>query len=98
MADTEKTVDSNPGAEKPFTTRILEKVKSEVMVKVGAKYKHFKGMEVTVLMIAKDSDTLEDIVVYKELSDGSIWIRPAKNWFDKIVRPGIDSSRFVEIT
>jgi len=68
------------------------------MVKIGAKYRHFKGIEVLVLMIAKDSDTLEDLVVYRELSDNSIWVRPAKNWFDRIVRPGIDAPRFVEMT
>ena len=67
------------------------------MVKIGAKYRHFKGMEVQVLHIAKDCETLEDIVVYKELSDNGIWIRPVANWFDRIVRPGIDSARFTEI-
>ena len=67
------------------------------MPKIGAKYRHFKGIKVQVLHIAKDCETLEDLVVYKELSDGSIWIRPAKNWFDQITRPGIDTPRFVEI-
>lgn len=67
------------------------------MVKVGTKYRHFKGIEVQVLYIARDSETLENMVVYRELSDGSIWIRPEKNWFDQIVRPGIDQPRFTEM-
>ncbi|MCL1891678.1 MAG: DUF1653 domain-containing protein [Alphaproteobacteria bacterium] len=67
------------------------------MIKVGAKYRHFKGCEVEILMIAKDSETLEDLVVYRELSDGSIWVRLAKNWSDQIVRPGVNQPRFVEI-
>ncbi len=67
------------------------------MIKVGAKYRHFKGIEVEVLYIAKDYETLEDLVVYRELSDNSIWVRPAKNWSDQIVRPGVNQPRFLEI-
>ncbi|MDR1207500.1 MAG: DUF1653 domain-containing protein [Rickettsiales bacterium] len=67
------------------------------MIKIGAKYRHFKGIIVEVLMIAKDSDTLEDLVVYRELSDNSIWARSAKQWFDQITRPGVDAPRFTEI-
>ena len=66
-------------------------------IKPGAKYRHLKGIDVEVILIAKDSDTLEDLVVYRELSDNSVWVRPAKNWFDHIVRPGIDAPRFTEI-
>lgn len=67
------------------------------MIKVGSKYMHFKGIKVEVLMIARDCETLEDLVVYRELLDGSIWVRPAKNWSDIIVRPGINQPRFVLI-
>lgn len=42
-------------------------------VKVGAKYKHFKGSIVEVLMLAKDSETLEEMVVYKH--DNKNWVR-----------------------
>lgn len=47
------------------------------MVKTGDKYKHFKGKIVEIVCIAKDSETLDDIVVYKE-EDGTIWVRPYK--------------------
>jgi hypothetical protein len=66
-------------------------------IKIGAKYRHFKGMQVRVLGIAKDSETTEDMVIYLELADGVVWVRPAKAWFDRIVRPGIDSPRFTEV-
>ena len=66
-------------------------------VKIGGLYRHFKDCKVRVLGIAKDCETLENMVVYLELSDGSIWVRPEKNWFDQIVRPGINSPRFTEI-
>ena len=45
-------------------------------IKVGNKYRHFKGMEVIVLTIAKDSETLEDMVVYKHLDKEEYWVRP----------------------
>jgi len=43
-------------------------------MKSGDKYKHFKGKIVEIICLAKDSETLEDIVVYKE-EDGTIWVR-----------------------
>lgn len=46
-------------------------------VKIGKKYKHFKGKEYLVLYIAKHSETLEDMVVYKALyGKQGIWVRP----------------------
>ena len=45
-------------------------------VKTG-RYRHFKGNEYELLYIAKDSETLEDMVVYKALyGEGGIWVRP----------------------
>ena len=41
---------------------------------VGEKYRHFKGMEITILAIAKDTETLEEMVVYEH--DGENWVRP----------------------
>ena len=40
-------------------------------VKIG-KYRHFKGKIITVLYLAKDSETLEDLVVYKHDEDNQI--------------------------
>ena len=58
------------------------------MVKIGAKYRHFKGIEVRVLGIAKDSETLEDMVIYLELSDGSMGIVIAAKGKD-LMRPEV---------
>lgn len=44
-------------------------------IKVGKKYRHFKGMEVLVEVIAKDSETLEKMVVYKHLGENEYWVR-----------------------
>ena len=43
---------------------------------VGKKYRHFKGHLYKVLLIAKDSETLKDVIVYQDLSDNTkIWVR-----------------------
>lgn len=43
-------------------------------IELGSKYQHFKGNIVEVLLIAKNSETLEDMVVYNH--DGEVWVRP----------------------
>ena len=45
-------------------------------VKVGKKYRHFKGYIMEVLALAKHSETKEDIVVYKHIDDDQVWVRP----------------------
>ena len=65
--------------------------------KVGAKYRHFKGMTVRVLGHSKDSETLVDMVIYLELTDGQVWVRPVTMWFDHIERPGVSGPRFTEV-
>lgn len=45
-------------------------------VKKG-KYRHFKGNEYEVIDIGFDSETCEEVVIYKALyGDGNIWVRP----------------------
>ncbi len=51
-------------------------------VEVGRKYKHFKGTIYTVIAIAKNSETLEDMVVYKH--DDKIWVRPYDMFVSKV--------------
>ena len=66
-------------------------------IKIG-KYRHFKGNEYEVLFIAKNSETLEDMVVYRALyGDGAIWVRPASMWNDQIERDGVICKRFTYI-
>lgn len=53
-------------------------------VKVGNIYRHFKGMKVKVIALAKDSETLEDMVVYEHLDTNEIWVRPYKMFVSKV--------------
>ncbi|MBE6988826.1 MAG: DUF1653 domain-containing protein [Ruminococcaceae bacterium] len=66
-------------------------------VKKG-KYRHFKGNEYELLCIAKDSETLEDMVVYKALyGEGGVWVRPLAMWNETVVRDGVEYKRFTYI-
>lgn len=53
-------------------------------VEVGKTYRHFKGNKVIVLNIGKDSETLEDLVIYKHVDDDQIWVRPYKMFVSKV--------------
>ena len=68
-----------------------------MVIKPG-KYRHFKGNEYQVLYNAKDSENLQDMVVYKALyGDGQIWVRPAKMWDETVIRDGKEFKRFTYI-
>ncbi len=62
------------------------------------KYRHFKGGEYEVLGFAKDSETLETMVIYRALyGDKGVWVRPAKMWNEEVVRDGKIYRRFTYI-
>ena len=62
-------------------------------------YRHFKGGLYRLIGLAKDSETLEDIVVYQALyGDKQMWTRPAQMFFGKVERDGKVMDRFEEIS
>lgn len=62
------------------------------------KYRHFKGKEYQVLGMAKHSETLEPMVVYKALyGEGGLWVRPAAMWNEQVERDGYCGPRFAFI-
>lgn len=67
-------------------------------IKAG-RYRHFKGNEYEVLFVAKHSETLEDMVVYRALyGDGGVWVRPVSMWNETVERDGKVYQRFTRIT
>ncbi len=66
---------------------------------IGEHYKHFKGNEYEIVALAKHSETLEDLVVYKALYDeGQIWVRPANMFSDmKTLEDGTQVQRFTKV-
>ena len=62
---------------------------------IGREFRHFKGNLYRLEGFAKDSETLEPMVVYRALyGDGGLWVRPAKMFFETIERDGRKIKRF----
>ena len=66
-------------------------------IKLG-KYRHFKGNEYEVIGIARHSESMQEMVVYRALyGDGGLWVRPAEMWQDTVTREGVTYQRFTYI-
>jgi len=64
------------------------------MIKLG-KYKHYKGKEYEVIGVAKHSETLEEMVVYRALYDEhKLWVRPLKMFLEDVEVDGRKVPRF----
>lgn len=50
-------------------------------IEIGSKWQHFKGDIMEVFAIAKHSETLEDMVIYKHLD--TIWARPIASFLSE---------------
>ena len=62
---------------------------------IGREFRHFKGNLYRLEGFAKDSETLEEMVVYRALyGEGELWVRPAKMFFETIERDGKTMKRF----
>ncbi|MEG2769918.1 MAG: DUF1653 domain-containing protein [Oscillospiraceae bacterium] len=69
----------------------IEKIKN-------GKYRHYKGNEYEVLGMAKHSETLEDMVVYRALyGEGGVWVRPSQMWNETVCVNGEKLTRFTYI-
>ena len=61
-------------------------------------YRHFKGGFYKFIGLAKDSETLEPLVVYQALyGNGELWVRPAPMFFETLTRDGKTFKRFEEV-
>ena len=62
---------------------------------IGRTFRHFKGNRYRLEGFAKDSETTEEVVIYRQLyGEGSLWVRPAKMFFETIERDGKTFKRF----
>ena len=62
---------------------------------VGRTFRHYKGNLYRLEGFAKDSETLEEMVVYRALyGERGLWVRPAKMFFETIERDGRTMKRF----
>lgn len=63
-------------------------------------YKHYKGNIYEVIGVAKHSETLEDMVVYKatyQKEGENLWIRPLSMFIETLVIDGVEKKRFEKI-
>ena len=59
------------------------------------RYRHFKGNMYEVIGVAKHSESLEEMVVYRALyGEGDLWVRPASMWDETVERDGKTFKRF----
>ena len=58
-------------------------------------YRHFKGNRYELLGLARHSETLEWMAVYRALyGEGGLWVRPASMWTETVTRDGAAVPRF----
>lgn len=62
------------------------------------RYRHFKGNDYEVLLVARDVETEEPVVVYQALYGGrGHWVRTLADFTAHVTRDGYDGPRFVPI-
>ena len=58
-------------------------------------YRHYKGNVYEVIALARHSETLEDMVIYRDVNvPEKVWARPASMWNDEIELDGKTVKRF----
>ncbi len=62
------------------------------------RYRHYKGNDYTVLGVALHSETLEELVVYRqEYGDRGLWVRPAAMFAETVIVDGRAVPRFAPL-
>ena len=62
------------------------------------RYRHYKGNEYTVVGVARHSETLEELVVYRqEYGERGLWVRPASMFAETVEVDGRIVPRFHRI-
>ena len=59
------------------------------------RYRHYKGAPYEVLGAVRHSETLEALVLYRQLyGDGGTWVRPHAMFFGEVTVAGVVQPRF----
>ena len=59
------------------------------------RYRHYKGNEYTVIGVAQHSETMEELVVYRqEYGDFGLWVRPKQMFAETVTVNGQAIPRF----
>ncbi len=84
-----------PSAQEPLWKKMLK----ERGLTESRYFEHFKGGKYKLIGFGKDSETLEEVVVYEEMYGiHEIWVRPYNIFFSKVTLPdGSEVERFKEL-
>jgi hypothetical protein len=64
----------------------------------AGRYRHYKGNEYEVVDVARYSETLEELVVYRTLyGECGLWVRPRAMFEDTVIVEGGTALRFLYI-
>jgi hypothetical protein len=67
------------------------------MIELGI-YRHYKGNEYEVIGVARHSETLEPMVIYRAMyGEKEFWVRPLEMFLEKIQIDGVSKLRFEKI-
>ena len=62
---------------------------------ISGRYRHYKGHEYTVIGIARHSETMEELVIYRqEYGDNALWVRPKQMFLETVEVDGLVVQRF----
>ncbi|MDR1477277.1 MAG: DUF1653 domain-containing protein [Rickettsiales bacterium] len=62
---------------------------------IGGTYRHYKGNLYEVVGVAKHSETLEELVIYRALyGERELWARPKEMFLEEVETGGKKLSRF----
>jgi hypothetical protein len=62
------------------------------------RYRHYKGNDYEVIGVARHSETLEPLVVYRPLYNASgLWVRPHAMFFGEVEVGGRRQARFAKV-
>ena len=64
----------------------------QLEIKIGDKYRHFKGTVYTILAVAKHTENEEELVVYADEA-GNTWARPLKMFYSLV-----DKEKYPHVT
>jgi hypothetical protein len=64
----------------------------------GQIYQHYKGTHYIVDGIARHSETLEPMVIYRKTFDEVAWARPLRMWNEEVITETYQGPRFIYVS
>ncbi|PBJ84296.1 hypothetical protein CMZ84_07675 [Lysobacteraceae bacterium NML93-0399] len=63
------------------------------------RHRHYKGRDYDVIGVARHSETLEAVVVYRPLyGEGALWVRPYAMFVETVIVDGVAVPRFAAVS